>query len=154
MNKKILVLLSVVIVAISLVSVCAADLSKENDFDGKFKMNVPDNSAFDEVVDGTGASALLSDKSWSDNQSILVCYYEDAMDNVLSKLKTNAGYMDDPQKDGNLVILEYSDYGEAGTESYAFHYFVGVSSPNNTTVFLGSNDLNSTKEYANTISFN
>ena len=61
--------------------------------------------------------------------------------------------MDDPTTDGNLTILEYSDYGEGSSEQYAFHYFVGVSSPKNTTVFIASNNLDDAKQYANTIVF-
>ena len=153
MNKKILTLLAVFIIAVSIAGACAAELTKENDFDGKFKMNVTDNSTFEKVVDGTGASALLSDISWSDNQTAVVCYYEDAIDSVLSELKSNSGYVDDPKTEGNLTILEYPDYGEGGSEEYAFQYFVGVSSPENTTVFIASNDLNLAKEYANSVEF-
>ena len=152
MNKKILMLFAVFLLAISMASVCAAELTKENDFDGKFKMSISENSTFEEVVDGIGASALLSDKSWSDNETAVVCYYDKVMDNVLSELKSNSGYMDDPKTEGNLTILESSDYGN-GSEKYSFHYFVGVSSPKNTTVFIASNDLNLAKDYANSVVF-
>ena len=49
------------VLASSIVAVCASDLVKENDFDGKFKMNISENSTFVEVVDGVSAGALLSD---------------------------------------------------------------------------------------------
>ena len=150
MNKRIFTILIAFIVAISIVSVCAVDLTKENYFDGKFKMNITNTSNFVEVVDG-GASTLLSDQSWSDNETALVCYYDKAIDNVVSELKSNTGYMDDPKVEGNLTILEYPDYGEGDSEEYAFHYFVGISSPENSTVFIASNDLDLAKKYANTI---
>ena len=153
MNKKILTLLAVFLVAISIASVCAVELTKENDFDGKFKMNISENSTFEEVVDSIGSSALLSDQSWSDNETAVVCYYDKVIDDVLSELRSNSGYLDDPKTEGNLTILEYSGYGEGSSEQYAFQYFVGVSSPKNTTVFIASNDLNLAKEYANTIVF-
>ena len=154
MNRKILTLLIVLIAAVSIASVCAAELTKTNDFDGKFKMNISENSTFEKVVDGTGQNAYLSDQSWSDNKTALVCYYEKAMNDVLSELKSNSEFSNDPKTEGNLTILEYSDYGEGGSQAYAFHYFVGVSSPENKTVFVASNDLNLAKEYANTIVFN
>ena len=153
MNRKILAILVVFIAAVSIASVCADELTKEQDFDGKFKMNINETSNFVKVVDGVGTSALLSDQSWSDNKTALVCYYDKPIDNVVSELKSNSGYMDDPTTDGNLTILEYPDYGEGSTEEYAFHYFVGVSSPENSTVFIASNDLDLAKEYANTIKF-
>lgn len=153
MNRKILVLLIVLIAAISIASVCAAELTKTNDFDGKFKMNISDNSTFEKVVDGTGQNAYLSAQSWSDNKTAIVCYYEKAISSVISELKSNSGFMDAPKTEGNLTILEYSDYGQGSSESYAFHYFVGVTSPQNKTVFIASNDLELAKQYANTISF-
>lgn len=153
MDKKILTLLAVFLVVISLASVCAAELTKEQDFEGKFKMNVYDNSTFSVVTDKMNESALLSDVSWGDFNNTLVCYYEQSMDDVLSELKSNSGYMGDPKTDGNLTILEYNNYGEGSTQDYAFQYFVGVSSPENKTVFIASNDLDHAKDSANSIVF-
>lgn len=153
MNKKFLTLLTIFLVAISMVSICAAELTKENDFDGKFKMNITENATFEEVVDGIGSSALLSNQSWSDNESAVVCYYENPMDSVLSILKSNSNYMNDPTIEGNLTILEDTLYNDGDTASYSFKYIVGVSSPKNTTVFVACNDLDLAKEYANTIVF-
>lgn len=153
MNRKILTLLIVLIAAVTIAGACAAELTKTNDFDGKFKMNISENSTFEQVVDGIGDNAYLSDASWTDNQTALVCYYGKDINSVLSELKSNSGFMDDPKTEGNLTILEYPDYGEGGTEAYAFHYMVGVSSPDKKTVFIAANDLNIAKEYANTIVF-
>ena len=153
MNKKLFTLLAIFLVAISMASICASELTKENDFDGKFKMNITDNSTFEEVVDGIGSSVLLSNQSWSDNETVVVCYYENPMDSVLSVLKSNSNYMDDPTIDGNLTILEDTLYNDGDTASYSFKYIVGVSSPQNTTVFVACNDLDLAKEYANTIVF-
>ena len=151
MNRKILTLLIVLIAALSIASVCAVELTKENDFDGKFKMNVSDNSTFKSVVDGTSNSPLLSKQAWSDNSTALVCLYDKAIDNVVSELKSNSNA---PKTEGNLTILEYSNYGEGSSPAYAFHYFVGVSSPDKTkSVFVASNDLDMAKNYANTVKF-
>ena len=60
MSKKILTLLIVLIAAISIASVCAAELTKENDFDGKFKMNITESSTFEQVVDDMGQNAYFS----------------------------------------------------------------------------------------------
>ena len=153
MNRKIITLLILLVAAVSIAGACAAELTKENDFDGKFKMNSTGNSTFEKVTDGIGLSAFLSNQSWSDNKTALVCYYEKAINDVLSELKSNSGFINDPKTEGNLTILEYPNYGEGGTQAYAFHYFVGVSSPENKTVFVASNDLDLAKEYANTIVF-
>ncbi len=151
MNRKILVLLIVLIAAISIASVCAANLTTEKDFNGLFKMNSTDNSTFYPKADDMGYGLLLSNQSWVDNESIIVCYYEEGMDKLVPRLRSNSLFMDDPKVEGNLTILE-DNYSPEGA-SYAIKYFVGVSSPKNTTVFIGCDDLNLAKEYANTISF-
>lgn len=153
MNKKILALLIVLIAAVSIASVCAVELTKENDFDGKFKMNMTENSTFEQVVDNMGQNAYLSNQSWSDNETVLICYYEDAIDSLIPKLKSNTLFTNDPTTEGNLTIFENPIYGDGSSESYSFKYFVGVSSPENKTVFIASNDLDSAKAYANTIVF-
>ena len=153
MNRKILALLIVLIAAISIASVCAVELTKENDFDGKFKMNMTESSIFEQVVDGTGQNPYFSNQSWSDNETVLICYYEDAIDSIIPKIKSNTLFTDDPTTEDNFTIFENPVYGQGGTESYSFKYFVGVSSPENKTVFIASNDLDSAKAYANTIVF-
>lgn len=153
MNRKILTLLIVLITAISIASVCAAELTKVNDFDGKFKMNISDNSTFEQVVDDVGQNAFLSNQSWSDNKTAVVCYYENSIDSLIPKIKSNTLFMSEPKTEGNLTILENTVYGDGNTEAYSFKYFVGTTSPENKTVFIASNDLNLAKEYANTIVF-
>ena len=153
MSKKILTLLIVLIAAISIASVCAAELTKENDFDGKFKMNITESSTFEQVVDDMGQNAYFSNQSWSDNETALICYYDDAIDSLIPKLKSNTLFTDDLTTEDNLTIFENPMYGQGGTQSYSFKYFVGVSSPENKTVFIASNDLDSAKAYANTIVF-
>ena len=59
MNKKILVLLAVFVVALSLASVSAAELTQNKDFDGLFKMNVAANDNFTTVGDTQNYSSLL-----------------------------------------------------------------------------------------------
>lgn len=152
MNKKLLTLLIIFIAAISIASVCAVDLNKENDFDGKFKMNSTDNSTFYPKADDRGFGEFQSNQSWVDNESIIVCYYEKGMDDVVPMLKSNTLFIEDPTVEGNLTIFEDTTSPEGA--SYAIKYFVGVSSPDNTTsVFVGCEDLDLAKEYANTISF-
>ena len=150
MNRKILALLIVFIAAISIASVCAIDLTKENDFDENFKMNITDNETFSEITDGTSQGKFVSVKSWTNNESVLVCYYEDAMDNVVSTLKSNTPFIGDPKTEGNLTIFEDTTSPEGA--SYSVKYFVGVSSGDK-TVFIGCEDLDNAKEYANTIKF-
>lgn len=151
MNKKILTLLIVLIVAISIASVCAAELTKQNDFDGKFKMNCSENSTFYLKVDDMGVGEFLSNQSWVDDESMMVCYYEEGMEDLVPMLKSNTLFIDEPKVDGNLTIFEDTTSPEGA--SYAVRYFVGVSSPENTTVFVGCDDLDLAKEYANTIVF-
>ena len=152
MNKKILTLFAVFLITISLASVCAAELTKENDFDGKFKMNISKNATFNSLVTDLGDGEFVSNCSWSDNESVMVCYYEDGMDNLVPILKSNTLFIEDPTVEGNLTIFE--DTTSPENAPYGVKYFVGVSSPDNTTsVFVGCDDLDLAKEYANTIVF-
>ena len=152
MNKKILTLLTVFLVAISIASVCAVELTKENDFDGKFKMNCSENNTFYLQAPDIGDGEFVSNQSWVDDESgIIVCYYEEGMDDLVPMLKSNTLFIDEPKVDGNLTIFEDTTSPEGA--SYAVKYFVGVSSPENTTVFVGCDDLDLAKEYANTIVF-
>lgn len=152
MNNKIISLLIVLIMAISIASVCAVELTKENDFDGKFKMNITGNETFIEMSDGTGQSEFSSDKSWTNNESVMVCVYEKSVDDVVSMLRSNSGFMDDPTTDGNLTILQ--DNTAPDDAPYSVEYFVGVqSSDNKTAVFVGCDDLDTAKAYANTVKF-
>lgn len=151
MNKKILTLLIVLIAAVSIASVCAVELTKENDFDGKFKMNCSENATFYPKVDGMGYPELLSNQSWVDNETAIVCYYEEGMVELVPLLKSNTLFINDPTVEGNLTIFEDTTSPEGS--NYAVKYFVGTSSPDNRTVFVGCDDLNLAKEYANTIVF-
>lgn len=152
MNKKLLTLLIIFIAAISIASVYAVELTKENDFDGKFKMNSTNNNTFyDKVVD-IGAGEFVSNQSWTDNESLIVCYYEEGMDDIVPVIKSNTLFTEDPTVEGNLTIFEDTTSPEGAP--YAVKYYVGVSSPDNTTsVFIGCDDLDLAKEYANTIVF-
>lgn len=157
MNKKIVTLLIVLIAAVSIASVCAAELTKVNDFDGKFKMNITGNDTVKGLTDSlqnsnNGGNTYQSQSAWTVNDGVSVYYYNGAINSVVSTLKSNSAFMDNPKVEGNLTILEDTTSPEGA--SYALKYFVGVQSPDNsTTVFVGSNDLNLAKEYANTIGF-
>jgi hypothetical protein len=151
MNRKILTFLIVLIAGISIVSVCAVDLTKENDFDGKFKMNCTDNTTF--AVTQSYSPEFVSNQSWIDgDESMYVCYYEEGMDNLIPILKSNTLFIDEPKVEGNLTIFEDTTSPEGS--SYAVKYFVGVSSPENKTVFVGCDNLDLAKECVNTIKFN
>lgn len=151
MNRKILTFLIVLIAAISIVSVCAVDLTKENDFDGKFKMNCTENTTF--AVTQSYSPEFVSNQSWIDgDESMYVCYYEEGMDNLIPILKSNTLFIDEPKVEGNLTIFEDTTSPEGS--SYAVKYFVGVSSPENKTVFVGCDNLDLAKECVNTIKFN
>ena len=58
MNGKILTLLIVLIAAVSMASVCAAELTKENDFDGLFKMKIAENETFNVTDNGNNFSSF------------------------------------------------------------------------------------------------
>jgi hypothetical protein len=72
----------VFIAVISIASVCAVDLTKENDFDGKFKMNCTENTNF--TVSDRYSPEYVSNQSWvNDNETMYVCYYDVGMDNLI-----------------------------------------------------------------------
>ncbi len=151
MNRKILTFLIVLIAVISIASVYAVDLTKENDFDGKFKMNCTADTNF--TVTNSYSPEFVSNQSWiNDDESMYVCYYEGGMDNLIPILKSNTLFINEPKVEGNLTIFEDTTSPEGS--SYAVKYFVGVSSPENKTVFVGCDDLDLAKQCINTIEFN
>ncbi|WP_296786932.1 hypothetical protein [Methanobrevibacter sp.] len=151
MNRKILTFLIVLIAVISIASVCAVELTKENDFDGKFKMNCTENVTFN--VTDRYSPEFVSNQSWiNDDESIHVCYYDAGMDNLIPIIKSNTLFTNEPKVEGNLTIFEDTTSPEGS--SYAVKYFVGVSSPENKTVFVGCDDLDLAKQCINTIKFN
>lgn len=151
MNRKILTFLIVFIAVISIASVCAVDLTKANDFDGKFKMNCTENTNF--TVSDRYSPEYVSNQSWvNDNETMYVCYYDVGMDNLIPIIKSNTLFTSKPKVEGNLTIFEDTTSPEGA--SYAVKYFVGVSSPENKTVFVGCDDLDLAKQCINTIEFN
>lgn len=150
MNRKIFTLLAIFLVAISLASVCAVELTKEQDFDGLFKMNISDNDTVGELDTSDGSNTFFSKSSWTVNDNISVFFYGKAIDDEVSELKSNSAFLNNPTTDGNLTIMEDTTSPEGAV--YALKYFVGVSSDDK-TVFVGSNDLDAAKEYAKTINF-
>ena len=152
MNRKILALLIICVAIVSVATVCAVELNKTHDFDGKFKMNITDGDNVKELADSlkdskNGGDTYQSKSAWTVNGNVSVFYYDTPMDKVVSVLKSNSGFTDNPKNDKNLTIFTNPE-----TNNYSFKYFVGVSS-NDKTVFVGSNDLNTAKDYANTIAF-
>lgn len=152
MNKKILVILIVLMAVVSVASVCASDLTKEQDFDGKFKMNISGNATFAPLTKDLGGGEFVSNMSWTDNKTAIVCYYESGMNEIVPIIRSNTLFLTEPKVDGNLTIFE--DTTSQDNAPYAVKYFVGVQSPDNkTSVFVASDDLNLAKEYASSISF-
>lgn len=141
MNKKILALLLVLIAVMSVATVSA------DSFDGRFEMNCSNTDVPKDILNSTG-DTYLSQFAWIVNENVSVFYYTHTLDEVLSTLKTNTGFMDEPTEDGNLTVLENPD----AKSGVSFKYFVGVSSDNE-TVFLGSDNLDLAKEYAKTVGF-
>lgn len=153
MDKKIFALLIICIATISIASVCAVELNKSNDFDGKFKMNITSNDVVKVLNDSlqdsvNGGNTYQSKSAWTVNDNVSVFYYDGAMDKTVSILKSNSGFTDDPTTEGNLTIFTNPE-----DEDYSFKYFVGTSSDKSNTVFVGSDNLDNAKEYANTIVF-
>lgn len=152
MNKKIFALLIICIALVSVATVCAVELKKTHDFDGKFKMNITDGDNVKTLADSlkdskNGGNTYESKSAWTVNDKVAVFYYDNPMDKVVSTLKSNSGFTNNPQNDKNLTIFTNPE-----TNNYSFKYFVGVSS-NDKTVFVGCNDLNTAKDYANTVAF-
>lgn len=152
MNKKIFTLLLICIATISVASVCAVELTKTNDFDGNFKMNITSSDAVKVLNDSlqdsaNGGNTYQSKSAWTVNDNVSVFYYDGAMDSIVSTLKSNTGFTDDPTTDGDLTIFTNPEDAD-----YSFKYLVGVSSGDK-TVFVGCDNLDTAKEYANTITF-
>lgn len=163
MNKKFLTLLAVCLVAISMASVCAVELTKENDFDGIFKMSIVDNDTFEQMDFGNSYTGLLQSSAAyvNANNSTIVCIYADSnMDDALLAI-TYGGYdaqygVNDANvtKEGDLALFNKTPDMDADLKDYSINTFAGKSdSDGKLTVFVGGSDSELVKEYANTIVF-
>ena len=163
MNKKILVLLAVFVVALSLASVSAAELTQNKDFDGLFKMNVAANDNFTTVGDTQDYSSLLHSVVAYKNgdESIFVLVYNEGMKSALMYItngdvdysygKANA----DMDEDGDLTLLNKSSSMDSIMGDYNITTFAGKSNDDKPmTVFIGGTNETLVKEYAKTIELN
>lgn len=160
MNKKILTLFVVFIVAISMASVCAIELTKENDFDGKFKMKVADGDNFTNMDDSQSYSKLLQSAVAynNSNNSIFVFVYGGNINDALLAMTygdidsqygvKNANYT----TDGDLTLINKTPNMKDPLKGYSMNTFAGKSN-NKTTVFVGGDNATLVKEYAKTIKF-
>ena len=163
MNKKMLTLLAVFLVAVSLASVCAAELTKENDFDGLFKMKVAEGDNFTNMSDGQSASSFLySSMAYENsNQTVYVFVYAGrTLDGVLNSM--TLGDID-PQygtngnitKEGDLILFNKTPAMDDVLKDYPIDTFAGITdSDKQLTIFVGGSDPELVKEYAKTIVIN
>lgn len=160
MDKKILTFLTVFILACSIASVCAVEVTN-HDFDGLFKMDVPKDANFTNPVEDGQYSPELSAKAQYDSENMSVYYYDESSivsdfgeSNVTGfvpkMLKSNSMYMDEPTIDGDLYIWNTSVSG-GSTPS---NCLVGISSDDDMKmVCIEGNNLDDLKTFANSVEF-
>ena len=165
MNKKILTFLIIFIAAISMASVYAVETTNQ-DFDGLFKMDVPLNESFPNSSElNLYSPGLCSSEQYGDdsvllgensgvNDNITIYYYdESAITNdfepgnttnfVVTMLKSNSIYMDQPTVDEGLYI--WNSDGK---------YLVGIPSDDDTQfVCIEGLNLDDLKTYAASLEF-
>ena len=162
MNRKILTLFAIFLVAVSMASVCAVELTKENGFDGLFKMKVADGDNFTNGDNSQNYTKLLQSSAVykNSNESVFVFVYNGGINDAL--LAMTYGDIDAQYgvkkanftTDGDLTLLNKTPGMESALKNYTLTTFAGVSNPNNqTTVFVGGNNDTLVKEYAKTIVF-
>ncbi|WP_407375321.1 hypothetical protein [Methanobrevibacter sp.] len=153
MTKKILTLLIVLVAAISIASVCAADLTKEQDFNGLFKMKVDGSDNFTSIDVGNNFSSLLQSRIAykNANETIFVFFYENDLNDAVMYAS-----------DGNITQFEALNgvgtfnFTDQMTQSLDGKASVGVakmSDDQSKTVLLGGTNETLLKEYADTITF-
>ena len=166
MNRKILTLFAVFLVAISMASVCAVELSETHDFDGLFKMNIDVNDNFTNVSDLQDHSSLFqSAMAYKNaNESVFVLVYGDTIESSIFFMSygdidyQTGDNLDAVKTEGNLTLLNITPRMESQKENYDITTLVGISSDDESsdplTVFIGGNNETLLKEYANSIEFN
>lgn len=162
MNKKIITLFVICAVAISMASVCAVELTKENDFDGIFKMKTAEGDNFTNMSDPQSyASVLQSGMAYQNaNGTVYVFVFGGDMGSALYFMSYGDIVVESEDcnittTDGNLTVFNKTPNMDPSIKDYPITTFAGISSPDNkTTVFVGGNDTELVKEYAKTISFN
>lgn len=167
MNRKIVTLLIVLIAAVSIASVCAVELTKENDFDGLFKMKVAEGDNFTNISDPNSNQAYgiaQSNMAYRNNNSTIYVFVygnsgiKDAI-TVMSDGEIDFQYKkgldlvksegDVSAFDANATLLDEPSEGSSVTLTT----FAGVDDGGNLAVLVGGNDADLVKEYAKTIKF-
>ena len=153
MDKKILTLLAVFIVAISMASVCAAELTKENDFDGLFKMKIAENDNFTNMSDGQDYSTFLQSKMAYKNGdgSIFAFVYNDNVNQSI--FYASHDKIQNFDTDGDLSIINATDDMSEELDGNVTVLAGKSNGDDSLTVFVGGTDENLVKEYSNTIEF-
>ena len=166
MKKKILALLIVLIAAVSIANVCAAELNETQDFNGLFKMNVSSTDNFTNISDpnsnehsGIAQSKLAYKNS---NDSIFLFVYGDGIKPSIMYL-TDGGIdfdygegLDLVKTEGDLTLFEgnLTVLDQTSNLYQNFTSFAGVSDDSDEiSVIVAGNDDDLVKEYADTISF-
>ena len=164
MNKKIIFsVLLVSVLAISIASICAADLSQSQDFDGLFKMKVTDSDNFTIVGDPQSYSSLLNSRiAYANNDSsVYVLVYDENIQRAVEMMSeeelsiiNSASADNGVVKEGDLFIFNSTD-GMSKEMDGNVTTFVGVDSNQDPalSVVVCGNDANLVKEYAKTIEF-
>ncbi|MBR3720289.1 hypothetical protein [Methanobrevibacter thaueri] len=159
MNKKIIFLLTVFMVAISLASVYAVETTN-HDFDGLFKMDVPVDENFTNPVEEGQFAPKLSANAEYVGQNFSVFYYNESnmasdfnakniTDYLPQMLKSNSVFMGEPSIDGNIYIWNNTVGGSSDGS-----YLVGVPSEDATEmVCVEGNNLDDLKTFANSVEF-
>lgn len=160
MKMKVLTLLVVFIVAVSMASVFAVELTKEQDFDGHFKMKVNEGDNFTSMGDSQSYSGLLQSAAAynNSNNSVFVFVYSGGINDALLAMTSgdidsqygvkNANYT----TDGDLTLINKTPNMKDALKDFSINAFAGKSN-NKTTVFVGGDNATLVKEYAKTITF-
>ena len=163
MNRKLLTALLFVMVMSSLSLVSAEsyfEAQSDNgsvsnygmtDFDQKFQINMPSNAVFTKAE----ANTALGSSVEYDSDNVSVYYYEPLTGaggeiGMKEIVKTLSIYQyGNETVDGNITILK--DMSSNVENPYG--YLVGAESKSGDVVFIGGDDLNTIKEYADSIEF-
>ena len=163
MNKKVILILIIIMAFISMVAVTS--IKSTQDFDGLFSMNIPIGQHFMDVAYCLPNGALGCSREYLDEDTgceleqddIIVCYYNDsylvegesnAWQHAVNGLTTSYFYQV-VQDDGNLLVLT-NDIGMKMMPPY----LVGVKNNDGSkAVFVGGYHLDNLKNYANSVEF-
>lgn len=163
MNKKVLIVMMVL--AVAGVMAVSAILNSNQDFDGHFTMDVPFGKHYSDTAYCRDNGRLgCRGEYWEDNSDceiegddIVIFYYDssllaegesNAYGHAINGLTTSYFYRT-VQNDGDLIVLE-NDLEMRNLP----HYLVGKSSPDGSeVVFVGGQNLDYVKNYANSIKF-